>query len=112
MVSTIKHPGVTATLTEEPTNVSSDAQVQLNSSYRNYTFIAIRFSSASNNPSSFRGNLVVPVYLLSTGAFYPLAVGTTTGYVRISNVSGDDTKIRVVNTDFVSLYVIGVYGCS
>jgi len=75
-----------------------------------FNFFAFVFSSSSANPSSSRGSLLVPASVLITGSCYPIVVNHELGWVRISSVSGDPYKIRVLEKSFSSLYCHYIHG--
>lgn len=105
-----KHRIAEVILMDTNTDVSSTpAQVDLSVPYDAFTFLVIRFASGSADSSSNRGVMLLPTAAMGAGAFYPIYVGTTAGYVRLG--AGDtSSKLKVQTTSFQTLYIRAVYG--
>lgn len=71
-----------------------------------YSYLAITFNTASNNPASSRLAALVPIILLPYTNWYPIAMDGVSGAVQVGRVS--NSSQLTFKTDLTSLYVVNV----
>lgn len=76
--------------------------ITISDDYRKYTFLEFMFSKAS---SSTRAILYIHSNSIAVSAWYPIAPGGTVVTLRISNVSGTYTQVRISNLSITGYYL-------
>ena len=89
------------------TDVHSDTTINLTAAYTGYAALAFTFVTVSGDYNK-RMTVVVPVFSLRFSTWFPLANGDVSGAVRIVEVSGQASQVRVQATTLTALYLMRI----
>ena len=97
-----------ATSSTSLTPITEGMSVTLSNSLNNYMFLLIQLSTSESNGTSNRGVIMVPAYSVDSNSHYAAQVGSTYGYIRLGNNSGN---LRIYSFGgFSELYLYRVIG--
>lgn len=92
------------------TDVTTDTTITMDAEYTMYSMLVFIFNTRSGAPAGTRMTVTIPYGVLPYGAFYPVGNQDATGLVQLTNVSGDNTKVRVASTTMPTLYLARILG--
>lgn len=92
------------------TDVTTDTTITLSEAHGNYKMLMLMFNSRSPAAAGYRMPLTITNQELRQGGYYPLRNPEVDGYVRVNFISGQNTQIRIQDTNIASLYLASVTG--
>ena len=98
------------TLFSTLTDVHTDTTITLSNGHGNYKLLMLMFNSQSPASAGSRMPLTITNQELRQGGYYPLRNSDVDGYVRVNFISGQNTQIRIQDTNIATLYLASVTG--
>lgn len=92
------------------TDVTTDTTITLSDAHGSYKLLMLMFNSRSPAAAGYRMPLTITNQELRQGGYYPLRNPEVDGYVRVNFISGQNTQIRIQDTNIATLYLASVTG--